>query len=275
MPEIIRSAFNGPGDEFNGSGKRPVVFDIIDADRETSLLPDDLKLVLHVNPSSMTWNYGKSIERTQTLGGYVEAHWGPTPTEVSFEAVTGGFVRLYTGVSAVTGPTPSSTDAVDLGGTRRDTIAYDKFVDLLAFYHDNGAIYDTQGNIAYQGQILMAYDGGSWWGWFTTFSVTESADKPYMFNYSIAFTVDRELHRVRGTPVPFPQSPSDGSTPPAITAGPVQSPVATPDPLTDEGWDAAVDRDLFGSALTEQQIANGTTPPQVGPTTPTPRRRNR
>lgn len=201
----------------------------------------------------------------------MEAHWGSVPSEVSMEGVTGGFVRLTTGLSSVTGPTPSSAGAVDLGGTRRDSIAYDKFLDLLAFYHDNGSIYDTYGNIAYQGQILMVYDGGSWWGWFTTFNVTESADKPYMFNFSIAFTVDRETHRIRGIPVPSPQSPADGSTPTPL----VVQPEATPPtgPLTEQAWEQAVDRDLFGSPLTPSEIANGTSPPQVGASSPTPHRR--
>lgn len=272
MPEIIPSAFNGPSDEFNGSGKRPVVFDIVDPDRTTSLLPDDLKLVLHVNPTSMSWSYTKAIERTQTLGGYVEAHWGSVPSEVSIEGVTGGFVRLHTGLSSVTGPTPSSVGSVDLGGTRRDSIAYDKFLDLLAFYHDNGSIYDTYGNIAYQGQILMVYDGGSWWGWFTTFNVTESSDKPYMFNFSIGFTVDRETHRVRGVPIPQPQSASNGSSPSPLVV-PQEPSNAMSGSLSEEAWQKAVDQDLFGSPLTTQDIDNGTTPPQVGASLPTPRRR--
>ena len=53
-------------EEFSGSGKRPVIFDIVGPDLETSILPDDLKLVLHVNPKSMGLNYEKLIERIQS-----------------------------------------------------------------------------------------------------------------------------------------------------------------------------------------------------------------
>jgi len=223
---MIKSAFQSPLDAYDGSGKRPVVFDIIGPDRVTSLLPDDLRLVLHANPQSMAFTYAKTISRQQTLAGYVETHWGSNPTEISFTMTTGGFMRLYSGLSYTTGPTPSndliqpaSMKAVDVRGTRRDTIAYDKFLDMLALFHNNGAVYDSRGTIAFQGQILCTYDEGSWWGWFTSFSVDETADKPYQFTLNASFTVERELHRTKSVYVPrdvtrgpTSQGPSAGTT---------------------------------------------------------------
>lgn len=205
---IIQSAFQSAFDEFTGLGKRPVVFDIIGPDRVTSLLPPDLRMVLHVNPTSMQFTYAKTTARSQTMAGYVEYHWGSNPTEIAFNMATGGFVRLYTGLSNITGPTPSNDKlppnmrAVSTGGTRRETIAYDKYLDMLALFHNNGAIYDSRGTIAFQGQILVTYDGGSWWGWFTTFSVEETAEKPYQFTLSANFTVDRELHSTKSIYIP-------------------------------------------------------------------------
>jgi len=207
---IIRSAFESAADQFSGLGKRPVVFDILAPDLRTSLLPEDLKMVLHVNPSSMQFTYTKVVERTQTLGGFVESHWGESPAEVSLNASTGGFVRLYSGLSNITGPTPSNANilpanmqATSTGGTRRDAIAYDKYLDLLALFKNNGAIFDTYGNIALQGQILMMFDGGMWWGWFENFSVEETADQPYQFALTTAFKVEREKHSLRTINVPL------------------------------------------------------------------------
>jgi len=207
---MIQSAFNFAQDEFAGLGKRPVVFDIIAPDRVTSLLPENLKMVLHVNPSSMQFTYTRVIDRQQTIGGFVEAHWGDSPAEVALSLATGGFVRLFTGLSNITGPTPSnssiqptSMQATSTGGTRRDTIAYDKFLDLLALFKNNGAIFDTYGQIALQGQILMMFDGGKWWGWFTTFSVEETADQPYQFAITANFVIDRESHSLRTVNVPL------------------------------------------------------------------------
>jgi hypothetical protein len=208
----IRSAFDSPQDASTGLGKRPVVFDILGPDRQTSLLPEYLKMVLHVNPSTLSFSYSKVIERTQTQGGFVEFHWGVSPGEVSINAATGGFIRLNSGLSNVTGPTPSNSairpttmQARDLGGTRRDSIAYDKYLDLLALFKNNGAIYDSNGNIAFQGQIVMAFDGSVWYGWFTSFSVEESAEKPYQFDLTANFIIDREKHTLRSMTIP----PSD------------------------------------------------------------------
>jgi hypothetical protein len=175
------------------------VFDIVAPDFETSLLPDETKLVLHVNPSSMKMAYTKVIERTQTLGGFVEFHWGDGPGEITFEMATGGFMRLYTGLSNVTG----GFGSLDVGGTRRETIAYDKYLDLLALFHNNGAIYDANGNIFLEGAIKVAFDGGVYVGWFNSFSVSEEVSKPYQFALSAGFTTMYEIVRFRTTPMPM------------------------------------------------------------------------
>lgn len=197
---IITSPTPSPSER---SSIRPVVFDILGPDRETSLLPSDLKMVLHTNPQTFRPSYQKLTDRQQTLAGFVEAHWGDAPTELTFEATTGGFVRLYTGMSGITGVGPSNdklpvgSRGISLGGTRRDTIAYDKYLDMLALFKNNGSIYDINGNIALQGQIQVAFDGHYWWGWFASFSVSESADKPYQFALSASFTIEREKHFLR------------------------------------------------------------------------------
>ena len=192
MPQRIRSAFpGGHAEAESGSGKRPVVFDILGPDWETSLLPEDLFLVLHVNPSSMKISYSKEITRMQTKGGFVEQHWGDSTREITFDMATGGFVRLYSGLSNITSP-----DYLDDGtaqGTRRETIAYDKYLDMLALFKNNASVYDNHGHVVLQGQIKVTFDGASYYGWFSSFSVTEAAEKPYQFTLNAAFTVEREL----------------------------------------------------------------------------------
>lgn len=202
---VFRSAFRSPADEFDKNlGVRPVVFDILAPDYETSLLPESIKLVLHVNPKSMTLSFSKVIERIQTKGGYVEQHWGEGARTISFDMVTGGFKRLYSGLSNITG------GGYDAGGTRRETIAYDKFLDLLALFHNNGAIYDTSGQIAFQGIIKISFDGGVYFGWFDTFSVNEDASTPYMFQLSAQFTVSHEILRLRSTQLAPPKPGPSG-----------------------------------------------------------------
>jgi len=192
---VFRSAFQSPDDEYNRSlGVRPVVFDILAPDLETSVLPANLKMVLHVNPQSIGVTYGKVIERVQTRGGYVEQHWGEGPRSLDFKMVTGGFMRLYSGLSNITG------GGHDAKGNRRETIAYDKYLDMLALFHNNGSVYDTMGRIVFQGIIKVTYDGGIYLGWFDNFNVSEVAEKPYMFDLSAKYTIHEEVQRFRSAP---------------------------------------------------------------------------
>lgn len=188
---VFQSAFVSEDDEFSGRGVRPVVFDILGPDMATSILPEGLRMVLHVNPSSMSFSYAKQIERIQTKGGFVEQHWGEAARSITFSLATGGFKRIYSGLSNITG------GGHDTDGTRRETIAYDKYLDLLALFHNNGSIYDASGQIALQGIIKILFDGGIYLGWFSEFGVVEAADKPYQFALTAGFTVAHEVMRMR------------------------------------------------------------------------------
>jgi len=193
-------------------GIRPFVFDIVAPDGVTSLLPDDIKMTLHTNPKNISFSYEKKHEISPTLSGWVEYYWGDNPTTISLEASSGAFIRPYTGLSAVTGPVTipnefnnsvsngegqASTIGASIGGTRRDTITYDKYLDLLALFHNNGSVYDQTGRVVVQGKIKMIFDGGVWFGWFQSFSVTDDASTPYSFNVSLAMQIEREYHGVR------------------------------------------------------------------------------
>jgi hypothetical protein len=175
----------GAAEEFSGKGKRPVVFDIIDPSGE-SILPDDLKLVLHVNPNSMSIKYTAAVSVIQTKGGFVEQHWGDGAQSIELDMATGGFMRMYTGLSANTSPYAT-------GGTRRETLAYESYLDILALFHNNGSVYDISGQVALQGKLKITFDGGSYYGWFTAFSVTEGVDKPYQFSMTASFEVSEEI----------------------------------------------------------------------------------
>jgi hypothetical protein len=144
----------------------------------------------------MSINNAKVIERIQTKGGYVEQHWGEGARTIDFNAATGGFMRLYSGLSNITG----GTGALDVGGTRRETIAYDKYLDFLALFHSNGGVYDSSGKLVFQGIIKVTFDGGVYLGYFSNFSVTEAASSPYTFEITTQFLVAREIQRFRSMP---------------------------------------------------------------------------
>lgn len=194
---VFRSAFQSADDENNTSlGIKPVIFDILGPDQETSLLPDYMKMVLHVNPSTMTVNYSKIIERIQTKGGFVEQHWGEGLDTLDFNMATGGFMRLFSGLSNITG----GPGSLDVQGNRRETISYDKYLDFLALFHNNGSVYDITGKIVFQGVVKVTFDGGVYFGVFNDLNVDETAEKPYQFTLSSTFTIQREILRIRTVP---------------------------------------------------------------------------
>ena len=194
---VFRSAFQSADDEWDTNlAKRPVIFDILAPDHETSILPEGYRMVLHVNPKTMSINSAKTIERIQTKGGFVEQHWGEGARTIDFNMATGGFMRLYSGMSNITG----GTGALDVGGTRRETIAYDKYLDFLALFHSNGGMYDTSGKLVFQGIIQVTFDGGIFLGYFSNFSITEAAAAPYSFEITTQFLIAKEIQRFRSMP---------------------------------------------------------------------------
>ena len=197
----IKSAFHSPTDAYSGRNRRPVVFDVLASDYKTSLLPDGYKLVLHVNPTSMKMSSTKVIQRIQTRGGYVEQHWGEGARTIAFEMATGGFMRLYSGLSNITTGGDITKIGSDVTSGRRDTIAYDKYLDMLSLFHNNGMVYDDRGEIVFNGVIKVIFDEGEYTGWFTDFSVSESAEKPYQFDLSASFTVRTESYSLKTTPI--------------------------------------------------------------------------
>ncbi len=58
MAQVFTGAFPaGASEEFPESGRRPVIYDILGPDRETSILPAEYRLVCHVNPTNMQLAY--------------------------------------------------------------------------------------------------------------------------------------------------------------------------------------------------------------------------
>jgi len=250
---LFRSAFKSIGDGESGQGHRPVVIDILGPDRQTSLLPDEYKMVLHVNPKSMRMNHQKVVARQQTMGGWVEQHFGDGTETIDFEFATGAFMRLYSGLTSVTG------GGLQTEMTRRDTIAYDKFLDLLALFHSNGMIYDSNQNILVDGIIKVMFDSHSWFGWFNDFSWSEEAESPYQFTVTTTFTISFEDTIWR------------------TTAGPPYNVSSYQNPITEQALpETAVveseDRSSLGFETTqrevEAEVAAGGTPPSEELTQP-------
>lgn len=188
-------SYTKPLSETMDGNTTPVIIDILGSDMETSLLPPDLKFLFHVNPKSMQITYQKVTARKHAKGGYVEFHWGDGAQEISFDHATGGFVRLYTGLSATTNQT---------GQGRRQTLAYESMMNYLSLFKFNGDIYDSKGNIAQKGYVKIIFEPGVYIGWFQgEMQLTQTSDSPFQFTFSSNFVVHQELMKFRSTNFSF------------------------------------------------------------------------
>lgn len=138
-------------------------------------------LVMHINPQSFSENHTKKIERIQTRGGFVEQHWGDEITDIQGEGSTGAFMNIYTGLSSA---------------LRHKTIAWDRYRDLHDLYRNNGSVYDPNGNIVLQGNVMLMYDRGTYIGYFRSFEVEETEDQPFAFKVSWSFRVVEQIMNI-------------------------------------------------------------------------------
>lgn len=167
----IPSAFSGPNDQ----RAVPVLFQVVSPDKETLLLPE--AIILHVNPSNLDLSYSKIVSRMTTKGGFVEQHFGDQLTQMNASASTGAFISVDRGLTTF---------------DRRNTIAYRKYQQLLSLFKSNGSVFDDKGVIQFQGRVRVTFGGGVYDGYFQSFEVTESAEKPFNFDLSWSFKVIKE-----------------------------------------------------------------------------------
>jgi hypothetical protein len=170
----IPSAFNGPNDTNN---KIPMLFQVLSPDMETLLFP--YALYLHVNPQSLDVSYSKNINRVQTLGGFVEQHFGENLTDISASGSTGAFISVEEGVTAL---------------NRRNTIAYRKMLQIIDLFKSNGSVYDDKGMVQFRGRIQITFGGGIYEGYFTTLDIAENGEQPFNLQVSWSFKVEKEKY---------------------------------------------------------------------------------
>jgi len=153
-------------------------------------------LVFLVPPKNMTTRWQKSIVTEETLGGFVEYHWGENVPIINASGTTMGFMSYDKG------------DFVFLPGNDRDfspfarafllnpdqrrvSLAYENFQDILRFYSNNGVTIHRGGPLSGLVQeakdIVMDFDNSKYIGRFETLTFEENANNPHMFTYNFVF----------------------------------------------------------------------------------------
>jgi len=184
-----------------------------------------LGIVLFINPASISTNLAKLVTRTQTMTSWVEEHWGEELDTLTFTGSSAAFI--WGGPASnlpAPGPLQLSTEEIrdifnnymdipDLGTNepigpgdnsgltvkrRRDTLSYDEFRKLAFLMNGNGAEYDIYGLVRNRLFIQLAYDLSAFRGYFESMDITENADSPYRFTYTITFKSEKSVYNFLG-----------------------------------------------------------------------------
>ena len=178
-----------PGDIEPWNGTRSFLFTISEFTSYDPLY--DIALALYVNPNSLDETMTKSKTVSMTYGGFVEFHWPEELDSISAQQSTGGFLSPDFGYTAAPSRKDSGTGI--LSG-RRGTLAYERFMDFLELFRNNGIIYDGKGSPVLRGRVIMMYDRGSFLGHFTSFEITEEDTMPFSFNLTWEFKVEKTIY---------------------------------------------------------------------------------
>lgn len=153
---------------------RRVAFNIVeDIFNPTILLPP---LYMQINPTNFQQSFSKKIHRYQTFAAQIEEHYGDELDTITCSASTGGFILEDFGITTV---------------NRSLTKPYFKFQDVLDVYRNNGAIYDSLGQIIKRGRVVLYFDPGTYFGYFDSFSYQEDASTPFRFTFDFSFKVEK------------------------------------------------------------------------------------
>jgi hypothetical protein len=155
-------------------------------------------LALHVNPHDFGESFTKSKTTAMTYGGYVEWVWPDELDAISATASTGAFMGPETGLISGWDGNRGRNSVVGTSG-RHGTIAWERQQDLLDLFHNNGVIFNGQGEPVLHGNVMCIYDRGIYTGYFTSFNVDETDDKPFAFELTWEFKVLATIYQFPGS----------------------------------------------------------------------------
>jgi hypothetical protein len=146
-------------------------------------------LVLLINPRSFTRSYEHSIDYAGGWRGQITSIWLEKPISISGSGSTASqYVLSPDGYGGL-----SNTNRVY-------SLSYQNLMSLMMTYRNNGWIYsggtsgETNVGVPVLGlNVFIYYDGHIYLGSFDSFSITESADKPFNMDYSFEFTARYDL----------------------------------------------------------------------------------
>jgi hypothetical protein len=174
---------------------------------------------LMINPASISTNISKLISRNQTMTSFVEDHWGEEIDTITLQGYTASFVTGGNDIYSIrlnNDNSPTKEYLQQTNGTvqgvrgygsgihddeiglttsqRRKSVSYRHFKRLLDLFRLNGCFFDTFGLISKRYSIMISYGRSAFRGFFESIDVTEIAENPFRFQYTITFKSQETIY---------------------------------------------------------------------------------
>lgn len=148
-----------------------------------------VKLVLFVNPKDLVIGQQQIVSNTYTRRGWINAAWGNQQATLSASGISSGFYFFYDGKGGITNK------------YRRKSPGFFNLMGIMAMFRNNGWYFmdgiknpslfkdGTSRVINVMDSVKIEYDGSTYIGSFSTFTLNDLASNPYRLEYSFEFVV--------------------------------------------------------------------------------------
>ncbi len=152
-------------------------------------LYDGTMVEMYINPQQVVFNHTKKITSTRTKGGFVVQYWGDDLDTLQLTGTTGsaGIEAIEVLYDIYRSEQLSESGLSVLGQIEK---RYNKSLTTDKKQDDNSqTAYHSSDLVSRATQVTLWYGNKRYYGFFTNFSITESASSPGEYTYTINFTV--------------------------------------------------------------------------------------
>lgn len=145
--------------------------------------PDNQKTYFYINPNSISFSYKPKINRRRSRAGWIDEFWGEELDTLAVDAVSGGFYSDSSGYASYTENKSTSE-------------AFKRLEKIVKAYREAGIAFDDKNFVKDFQPVEFHFDRFIYYGFFENLTLEDTADKPFMMNFSFTF-------KVLGTDVSF------------------------------------------------------------------------
>lgn len=157
---------------------QPVRFIPTNPDALARIVVGDETIPFFVNPSSISYSYRQKTTRRRSRSGWIEEYWGEDLDSLTVEAVSGGFKSQNYGYGSAHNTRESG-----------EVPAFTRLEKIVQAYRNNGLVLSDNMFAQEFIPIQFHFDKFIYFGFFESFSLDETTDRPFMMGFTFTFKV--------------------------------------------------------------------------------------